>query len=40
MKTDASAVKHVSKRDTKYVVKSKIKKYGISIARGLLLFGL
>ena len=42
MKTDVSArpVKPASKRDTKYVVKSRIKKYGISIGRALLLFGL
>lgn len=46
MKTNASAAANVNraqtkgKRDTKYYVKSKVKKYGISIARGLLLFGL
>ena len=45
MKTDAAVVqakpvKAADKRDKKYVWKSRIKKYGISIARGLLLFGL
>ena len=43
MKTNASqtvTVKPAGKRDTKYMVKSKIKKYSVSIARGLLLFGL
>ena len=43
MKTNASQtvkVKSAGKRDTKYMVKSKIKKYSVSIARGLLLFGL
>ena len=37
MKTKAALA---GKRDSKYVFKSKAKKYGISIARGLLLFGL
>ena len=45
MKTDAAVVqakpvKAADKRDKKYVWKSRIKKYGISIARALLLFGL
>ena len=43
MKTNASLTvkgKPAGKRDTKYMVKSKIKKYSVSIARGLLLFGL
>ena len=46
MKTNASlTVKNqqtrmTGKRDTKYVVMSRIKKYSVSIARGLLLFGL
>ena len=43
MKTNASqtvTVKPAGKRDTKYMVKSKIKKYSVPIARGLLLFGL
>ena len=43
MKTNASLTvkgKPAGKRDTKYMVKAKIKKYSVSIARGLLLFGL
>ena len=46
MKTDASAAlkakptKAADKRDKKYVFKSHVNKYSISIARGLLLFGL
>ena len=40
MKTDAAVTKRVSKRDTKYVVKSRIKKLSISLGRALLLFGL
>ena len=35
-----TAVRPTGKRDTKYVVKSKAKKYTVSIVRGLLLFGL
>ena len=40
MKTDRAATVHVKKRDTKYVIKSNIKKYSISLGRALLLFGL
>ena len=40
MKTDAPATVRMKKRDTKYVIKSNIKKYSISIGRALLLFGL
>ncbi|MBQ7656819.1 MAG: carbohydrate ABC transporter permease [Clostridia bacterium] len=46
MKTEATLTRREqkakanAKRDTKYVVMSKIKKYGVSIIRGLLLFGL
>ena len=45
MKTDAAVVKTdrkalAGKRDKKYVFKSKTKKLGISLFRGLLLFGL
>ncbi|MBQ6257962.1 MAG: carbohydrate ABC transporter permease [Clostridia bacterium] len=40
MKTDPAATVRVKKRDTKYVIKSNIKKYSISIGRALLLFGL
>ena len=45
MKTDAAVVKTdrkalAGKRDKKYVFKSKTKKFGISLFRGLLLFGL
>ena len=40
MKTDAAVTKRVGKRDTKYVVKSRIKKLSISLGRALLLFGL
>ena len=46
MKTNAAAMTKQQKkeaagrRDRKYAAKSKFKKYGISIVRGLLLFGL
>ena len=46
MKTNTAAVKTVGKskpagkQDTVYLIKSKTKKYGISVARALLLFGL
>ncbi len=46
MKTNASLTvkkqytRMTGKRDTRYVVKSRIKKYSVSIVRGLLLFGL
>ncbi|MBR3741327.1 MAG: carbohydrate ABC transporter permease [Clostridia bacterium] len=40
MKTDAAVIKRMSKRDTKYVIKSRAKKACISLGRALLLFGL
>ncbi len=40
MKTDAVSTKRAGKRDTKYVIKSRIKKTSISLGRALLLFGL
>ena len=45
MKTNAAALSTkqghpTGKRDSKYVFKSKVKKYTVSIVRGLLLFGL
>ena len=40
MKTDAAVTKRVGRRDTKYLVKSRLKKLAISLGRGLLLFGL
>ena len=39
MKTDAAVIKRMSKRDTKYVIKSRAKKACISLGRALLLFG-
>ena len=40
MKTDAAVTKRTGKRDTKYVLKTRLKKLCISLGRGLLLFGL
>jgi multiple sugar transport system permease protein len=40
MKTDAVSTKRAGKRDTKYMIKSRIKKTSISLGRALLLFGL
>ena len=40
MKTDAVSTKRTGKRDTKYVIKSRLKKICISVGRALLLFGL
>ena len=40
MKTDAVSKKRAGKRDTKYVIKSRLKKICISLGRALLLFGL